>query len=99
MLYVMLFLVLLRRLMLIESENEGFDSLNVYCCFSRSYFIVRFPFAHLPPLSQGTNVGRSNIRKVAERRQADLQQFLNVLFEYHPEVASVSNFYLICCQL
>uniref|UniRef100_A0A0R3S5X0 phosphatidylinositol 3-kinase n=1 Tax=Elaeophora elaphi TaxID=1147741 RepID=A0A0R3S5X0_9BILA len=48
----------------------------------------RFPFAHLPPLSQGTNVGRSNIRKVAERRQADLQQFLNVLFEYHPEVAS-----------
>ncbi|VDM96038.1 unnamed protein product [Thelazia callipaeda] len=48
----------------------------------------RFPFARLPPLSQGTNIGRSNIRKVAERRQASLQQFLNLLFEYHAEVAS-----------
>lgn len=68
--------------------------LHVYCWFSHYCFIIRFPFAHLPPLSQGTNVGRSNIRKVAERRQADLQQFLNVLFEYHPEVAGVSNFLL-----
>lgn len=47
----------------------------------------RFPIARLPPLSRGSNVGRSNIRSVAERRQVDIQQFLYLLFDYHVEIA------------
>uniref|UniRef100_A0A1I7VGA5 Phosphatidylinositol-4-phosphate 3-kinase n=1 Tax=Loa loa TaxID=7209 RepID=A0A1I7VGA5_LOALO len=76
----------------VNRENEAVCGIvyRSFVEFNELYIKLcrRFPFAHLPPLSQGTNVGRSNIRKVAERRQADLQQFLNVLFEYHPEVAS-----------
>ncbi|KAK6109822.1 Phosphatidylinositol 3- and 4-kinase family protein [Brugia pahangi] len=76
----------------VSRENEAVCGIvyRSFVEFNELYIKLcrRFPFAHLPPLSQGTNVGRSNIRKVAERRQADLQQFLNVLFEYHPEVAS-----------
>lgn len=47
----------------------------------------RFPIAQLPPLSRGSSVGRVNIRSVAQRRQTDIQQFLDLLFDYHPEVA------------
>ncbi|MCP9266259.1 Phosphatidylinositol-4-phosphate 3-kinase c2 domain-containing subunit alpha [Dirofilaria immitis] len=76
----------------VNRENEAVCGIvyRSFVEFNELYIKLcrRFPFAHLPPLSQGTNVGRSNIRKVAERRQADLQQFLNVLFEYHLEVAS-----------
>uniref|UniRef100_A0A8R1XX44 Phosphatidylinositol-4-phosphate 3-kinase n=1 Tax=Onchocerca volvulus TaxID=6282 RepID=A0A8R1XX44_ONCVO len=76
----------------VNRENEAVCGIvyRSFMEFNELYIKLcrRFPFAHLPPLSQGTNVGRSNIRKVAERRQADLQQFLNVLFEYHPEVAN-----------
>uniref|UniRef100_F1KQX4 Phosphatidylinositol-4-phosphate 3-kinase C2 domain-containing subunit alpha n=2 Tax=Ascaris TaxID=6251 RepID=F1KQX4_ASCSU len=47
----------------------------------------RFPITCLPPLSRGTGMGRSNVCSVAQRRRADIQQFLNLLFECNSEIA------------
>ncbi len=52
--------------------------------------MFRFPIVPLPPLSRGANIGRSNVRIVAERRSIDVQQFLRALFALTDEVAHVS---------
>uniref|UniRef100_A0A183DU57 Non-specific serine/threonine protein kinase n=1 Tax=Gongylonema pulchrum TaxID=637853 RepID=A0A183DU57_9BILA len=75
----------------VQRENETVCGIvyRSFLEFNELYIKLcrRFPFTRLPLLSQGTGVFRSNIRKVAERRQADLQRFLSTLLEYQPEVA------------
>jgi hypothetical protein len=50
---------------------------------------LRFPFALLRPLPKGSNIGRSNVRRVAERRRIDLKLFIDSLFEMADEVSQV----------
>lgn len=47
----------------------------------------RFSSRVIPPLSHTVNVGRTNIRAVAARRQVELQYFLQRLFALSDEVA------------
>ncbi|TMS36679.1 hypothetical protein L596_003781 [Steinernema carpocapsae] len=63
-----------------------FNELHVKLC-------RRFPIAILPPLSRGTTMGRSNIRSVAQRRQFDIQLFLQQLFELSDEIAHCDFIY------
>ncbi|VDK58231.1 unnamed protein product [Anisakis simplex] len=75
----------------VKRQNENVSTIvyRSFAEFKELYvkLMRKFPIASLPSLSGGTNMGRSNISSVAQRRLTDIQRFLNELLKCHSEIA------------
>ncbi|XP_058806071.1 phosphatidylinositol 4-phosphate 3-kinase C2 domain-containing subunit beta isoform X2 [Phymastichus coffea] len=63
-----------------------FRSYKEFCEFYQK-LCIHFPLAKVTGLPSGMSVGRSNIKQVADKRRADIEKFLQSLFEMAPEIS------------